>query len=308
MLDRVELQILDGALGPEDVALDADGSVYTGVRDGRILRVNFGHTGVEVVADTGGRVLGIEPHPEGFVVCDAERGVFLLDPKSGRLDLLVDQVDGDPIHFANNAAVAGDGTIYFSQSTTRYEFAESLAEELEAIPTGRLLAIHPDSGETEVLAEGLALANGVAALPGGEAVLVAESMRCRLLRVTVRGEARGRVEPFVDPLPGYPDNAAPALSGKGTWVALPAIRTALTDWFARSPRARSFIYPVLRRRGKGTPQSSMVVLVGNDGRVTLELDGSRRLYRHITGVREHDGYLYFGGLFERAIARVRVPA
>jgi hypothetical protein len=38
--------------------LARDGKVYTGVRGGKILRMNADLTGLEVFADTGGRVLG----------------------------------------------------------------------------------------------------------------------------------------------------------------------------------------------------------------------------------------------------------
>jgi hypothetical protein len=46
------------------------GDLVTGVDDGRILRV--GTAGQHVVADTGGRPLGIEPAPDGrLIVYDA---------------------------------------------------------------------------------------------------------------------------------------------------------------------------------------------------------------------------------------------
>src|SRR4051812_818817 len=60
--------------GPEDVAVDSDGTVVSGIADGRILRVSpDGH--VDVVAHTGGRPLGIELAGDGeLTVCDAQRG------------------------------------------------------------------------------------------------------------------------------------------------------------------------------------------------------------------------------------------
>lgn len=44
--------------GPEDVAIDAGGSAFTGLSDGRILRVSR-HGAIVEVANTGGRPLGI---------------------------------------------------------------------------------------------------------------------------------------------------------------------------------------------------------------------------------------------------------
>jgi sugar lactone lactonase YvrE len=309
--DAVELLPLDGAVGPEDVAFDNEGRIYTGVRiypgvdGGAILRMTPGSDRVDLVANTGGRVLGVEPHPDGFVVCDAERGVFMLDPHRSRLDLLVDRVDTEPLRFANNAAIATDGTIYFSQSTTRYDFAASLAEEFEAVPSGRLLAHHPGTGVTEVLATDLNLANGVAVLPGGDAVVVAESLACRLRHVCLSGDQRGTASVLDVSLPGYPDNACTSSDGSRTWVALPAKRTALTDWIARHPRARAGLYRLMQNRERRGNQS-MVVRLGPDSSIDLEIDlgGS---YRHVTGIREHSGYLYLAGLVESTLARVKLP-
>ena len=88
--------------GPEDVAVTADGELLTGVEDGRILRLSPDGRRIEVVADTGGRPLGIEVVPDGrLVVCDAYRGLLSVDPRSATVRTLADQV--------TVAAVAGGG-------------------------------------------------------------------------------------------------------------------------------------------------------------------------------------------------------
>lgn len=76
-----ELHILPvpGA-GPED-ALFVDDAIYTGLEDGRIVKVSLDGWQIEVVADTQGRPLGLEQHPQGVLICDAEKGL-LLDRKS----------------------------------------------------------------------------------------------------------------------------------------------------------------------------------------------------------------------------------
>jgi len=307
VLGELEFQTLGGARGPEDVVIEEDGAVLTGVDDGRILRVRPGRATPEVVADTGGRVLGIEPHPEGYVVCDAIAGVFLLEPGSGRLDLLFDRVDGEPLRYANNAAVGADGTIYVSQSSTRHPFEATLAEELEGVPSGRLLAHAPASGRTEVLASGLGFANGVAVDPGGGAVIVAESLLARLSRVPVGAGGTGAPEVLAD-LPGMPDNLAPTADGTGVWVALPAPRSSMLDAVLARPRLRQAIYALLRRLpgGAGAGPGS-VVEVGFDGTVRRWLVDPQPPYRNITGAREHDGWLYLAGLTESRLARVRLP-
>ncbi|MGC2796300.1 MAG: SMP-30/gluconolactonase/LRE family protein, partial [Mycobacterium sp.] len=43
---------------PEDVVADADGNIWTGVEDGRLIRIRPDGGSAQVVADTGGRPLG----------------------------------------------------------------------------------------------------------------------------------------------------------------------------------------------------------------------------------------------------------
>src|SRR6187549_1570721 len=94
--------------GPEDVLVDDAGRVLTGVADGRILRLAPDNRPLEVLADTGGRPLGLEWLPDGgLLVCDARRGLLRADLATGVVTTLVSEVDGSPIGFCNNAAVAG---------------------------------------------------------------------------------------------------------------------------------------------------------------------------------------------------------
>jgi strictosidine synthase len=44
-----------------------------------------------------------------------------------------------------------------------------------------------------------------------------------------------------------------------------------------------------------------------DGRVVHNLQDDGARYHYVTGVREHDGWLYLGSLVETAVARVRLP-
>ncbi|MDQ4129678.1 MAG: SMP-30/gluconolactonase/LRE family protein, partial [Actinomycetota bacterium] len=129
--------------GGEDVALDHEGRVYTGVADGRVLRYPAGGGRAEVVADTGGRPLGIEVDRDGsLVVCDPRRGLLRIDPGSGEVRVLADRYEDEPFQMVNNASIASDGRIYFTDSTS-FAYDWWMADVFEHRGNGRLFVHDP---------------------------------------------------------------------------------------------------------------------------------------------------------------------
>src|SRR3954471_1891291 len=118
-LDAVEVLPLPDGTGPEDVVVDGSGRVVSGADDGRIWRWTDGVPAV--LAETGGRPLGIEfdPRDGTLIVCDAYRGLLRVDG-DGAITELATHAAGVKIGVCNNAGVARDGTVYFSDSSTRY--------------------------------------------------------------------------------------------------------------------------------------------------------------------------------------------
>ena len=116
--------------------------------------------------------------------------------RTGAVHSLLTEVDGRPMVFCNNAAVADDGTVYFSDSSTVHPIDRWKAEVLELTGTGRLLRRRPD-GEVDVLLPGLQFANGVALSADGSWVAVAETSVRRVQRVFVSGPRAGESEAFV---------------------------------------------------------------------------------------------------------------
>ena len=53
-------------------------------------------------------------------MCDATKGLLRVDVRTGAIEHVTDRVAGVPMVFCNNAAIAGDGTVWFSDSSTRY--------------------------------------------------------------------------------------------------------------------------------------------------------------------------------------------
>ena len=295
--------------GPEDVAIDGDGRVFTGLEDGRILEVGPPGTPPRQVANTGGRPLGLEVHPEGWLlICDAYRGLLRVDP-DGReaVDVVLAQVEGRDLVVTNNAAVASDGTIYFSESSTRFPLADFEADILEHSATGSLWRLDP-AGDVDRLHAGLAFANGVALTADGGAVLVAETAGYSIHRVRLTGPAQGAVDVFAGNLPGFLDNLSTGPGGT-VWCALPSPRLREVDLLKRlHPGLRKLVWRLPDRIQPAAKRSAFVLGFDGDGTVTHNLQGTGEAFHYVTGVREHDGWLYLGSLVEDAIARVPLAA
>ena len=118
---------------PEDVVVDAEGQIWTGVDDGRIVRIAPDSGEPTVVGDTGGRPLGLHIARDGrLLICDSPRGLLAMDRSTGRVETLADEVDDRPLRFCSNVTETADGTIYFTESTSAFTYADMLAPILEA--------------------------------------------------------------------------------------------------------------------------------------------------------------------------------
>lgn len=165
--------------GAEDVVVGGpgpdEGAVFTGTEDGSIFRVAHDGRRIDRVAHTGGRPLGLEIDRDGrLLVCDARRGVLRVDVRTGDIEAVVDRLGGARMLFCNNAAVAGDGTVWFTDSSTRYGIERWKDDFVQDTRTGRLARLGTD-GSVEVVLDGLAFANGVALAADESYVAVAET-------------------------------------------------------------------------------------------------------------------------------------
>ena len=156
---------------PEDVVIDADGTLWTGLDDGRIVRIQP-DSQPEVVANTGGRPLGLEVDSVGrLLICDSHRGLLRLDPRTGQIETLVAEVAGRPLMFCSNVVESCDGTIYFTESTSAFAIDQYLGAILEARGRGALHRLGPD-GRVTTLVDNLYFANGVTPTADGSALVI----------------------------------------------------------------------------------------------------------------------------------------
>jgi len=298
------------ARGPEDVALGPDGLLYTGLADGRIVRLPPAGGPLETLANTGGRPLGLEFDATGtLVIADAEKGLLALAP-DGALRVLTDSVNGERMKFVDDLAIAADGTVWFSDASMRYGVADSIYDFFEGRATGRLIAWNPATGETKVHLDGLGFANGVALGPDEAYVLVNETMRYRITRYWLKGPKAGTAEPFIENLPGFPDNLT--YDGRGTfWVAMFMPRNPLLDGLAPYPALRGMAYTLISTiagPGGAVEPHGWVIGLDTEGRVVANLQSSDGTVAATTSVNRAGDALYVGSLEGEAIRTLPVPA
>jgi sugar lactone lactonase YvrE len=295
--------------GPEAVVVDASGRVVTGLADGRIVRFEptFGSK-VETLAKTGGRPLGLAYDAAGrLLVADARRGLLAVS-EGGAVEVLSAEQGGRPFRFTDDLAIAGDGTVYFTDASDRFSIDEFKMEVIEHRARGRVLSWDPTSRATTLVADGLYFANGIALGPGDDYLVVTETSSYRIRKISLRGEVRGKVETLVDNLPGFPDNVRWSPARRVFWVALGAPRNGAVDWLATHPFLRNAVVRLPEFLQPAPDQHSFVLGYDEKGVLRYDLQGAGdSAYAPIASALEHDGILYLGSFEDGGVARIAAP-
>jgi sugar lactone lactonase YvrE len=300
-VERVGAADIDG---PEALLLEDD-VLITGLHDGRLISTSLDGKVTRVLADTGGRPLGLARHPNGLlVIADGVKGLLSLDAQ-GRLIALTTEANGVPFGFTDDVAIDQAGHYaYFSDASSRFGYGRDGEAIIEHGGDGRLLRYDFQTGNTTVLMDKLEFANGVTLGPDERYVLVNETGAYRISRYWLSGPKAGTRDLFIDNLPGLPDNLA--FNGRDRfWVALYAPRNALLDAMAAHPFARKMIVRAMTLLPKPVEKRAFVLGLDVEGKVIANLqDGSSGNYSPITTVREYGEWLYFGSLKARHMVRL----
>ncbi|KAM9313020.1 adipocyte plasma membrane-associated protein-like [Gastrophryne carolinensis] len=304
--------------GPESFTCDHKGNLYTGTVDGKLWKINGEQ--LHFITQIGKNVSGCgtpeyEPvcgRPHGvrldsdrhLIVADSYFGLFRVHPETGDKQLLLSNqegVDGKPFRFLNGLELSRNGTIFFTDSSSKWGRRHHRYEVLETNHCGRLVRYDPVRKEAKTLLEDLYMANGLALSPEEDYILIAETSVARILRYWLSGIKAGVKEVFVDNMPGYPDNIR--LSTKGTYrvgmstTRFPGFFPPFLDAIAPYPALKRFIVKVtplaaynglLRKHG-------LFLEVSQDGEIVdSSHDPDGRLTWAISDVYEHQGQLYLG--------------
>jgi sugar lactone lactonase YvrE len=321
-VERLALVPPGTGFGPEDVALDAENRIYAGLADGRIMRLQADGTSPQVFSNTHGRPLGLAFAPDGnLIVADAIKGLLSIAP-DGSVSVLTTEADGVPFGCTNDLDVAADGTIYFTDASSKFPLTNFTADILEHGPNGRLLAYDPRTKTTRTILSHLCFANGVAISPDQSFVLVVETGEYRVHRVWLNqgptevvgtqnpdgigGPRYGRSEIFIDNLPGFPDG----ISSNGRdkfWISLVTPRDEVLDKLLPHPLLRKVVMRLPKFLQPAPQRYSFVLGLDLNGKVSDNLqNGSRDCYAQIANAVERQGSLYFGSIGESTVGRYRL--
>jgi sugar lactone lactonase YvrE len=293
---------------PEDVVVDADGAIWTGVDDGRIVRIPPDGGDPAVVATTDGRPLGLHVARDGrILVCTSPGGLLALDPGSGAQETLVAEIDGRPLRFCSNVTELPDGTIYFTESTSAFTYAHFKGAAFEARPRGSLFRRDPD-GTVLTVAPGLYFANGVTPTADGSALVFAETMGRALSKFWLSGPRAGTVTPLRPNLSGLPDNLSTGADGR-IWCAMVSPVNKAADRLATSPPLlRKLLWKLPDRlQPQLEPEVWAVAFDPDSGDVVAGLRTKHPSFGMVTGLVEAGGRLWMGCLGAAAVAHCAIP-
>ncbi|EEF32892.1 strictosidine synthase, putative [Ricinus communis] len=335
-----KLEFVDEVFGPESLEFDSLGrGPYAGLADGRIVRWMGEAVGWETFAVVTtnwsekicakgvdsttakqwkhekrcGRPLGLrfDKNTGNLYVADSYYGLLVIGPEGGLAKPLATQVAGKPILFANDLDIHENGSIFFTDTSKRYDRVNHFFILLEGESTGRLLRYDPPTGTTHIVLDGLAFPNGVQLSKDQKFLLFTETTNCRIMKYWIEGPKTGNVE-LVANLPGFPDNIR--VNDKGHyWVAIDCCRTRAQEILTHNPWIRSvyFRLPIrmsILARLMGMKMYTVVSLFNENGEILEVLEDPKGVVmKLVSEVREVQGKLWIGTVAHNHIATLPYP-
>ncbi len=283
--------------GPESIVRHPEGHFFTGLANGDIVQFNATGEEQNIIANTGGRPLGMKIAPSGdLIIADQIKGLIKLD-STNQISILVDQHKGELLKFVDDLDISKEGKVYFSNATQRNPIVvENEAWEQRA--SGAIFAYDLNTEQLRLIKDDLFFANGVALNATQDYFIFSETFGLSLKKYWLKGPKAGTLEVFNDRLPGFPDNVT--FNNGIFWVAIPTQRVIDIEPLFEYPFIRSMILrlPEAVRNAVLPPRYAMLLGFNEVGEVVYNLQDPGGKYDYITSVLQIENQLYLGSLKE----------
>jgi len=296
------------------VAISTDGMVYFGTPDGDIMRLRAGITGDSIHPEFLAHIVdaplfGLAWIDESTLAIAATGSIHSLNLITLEVRTLSTGSTSRPFGNLTNLAVGADGTIYFTDSSTRWDHDSPrpgyFYDMLENRPNGLVYAWNPRSREAVAIRDRLYYPNGIALASDGQSLLVSESFRYMIQRIWIAGPRRGQIEVFAKNLPGIP--AGIAVDGKGNViVAMATRRSRLLATAHRNPGLTQILIklPQWLRPNDSRPRGFILRLNEADGQIRDAFHDPDSALNYLSSVTVGPGgVLWLGSAFGGVVGR-----
>lgn len=258
-----------------------------------------------------------------LVVCDAYSGLLMVSDlhlpgdMQATVTKLAMKTPGDAskyrFHLLNDVAVMNDGSIYFTETSTRWQRNRIFYAVMDGHSTGRLLRWNVEKGSVAVVLSNLLLPNGITPAHDGKSLLMV------LNKTQVWSfDTKSRTLTLFADMFGTGDNIRTmdhTLSGKKQrcywlgWGSKYANPFSLSKFLEPYPVARQ-LFAVLpyQLMLEAIPKQGLLAVYGDDGsllEVHSDIDGTTPW---LSEAEVFDGYVYLGSWFNPYLARLPLSA
>src|SRR5690554_381416 len=109
-LSTVKRLAMGEGIGPETIAIDTQGFIYTGYQDGRVVRFNPQGKQPDLIVHTPERPLGLDKAEHGsLIIADALKGLLRVTPGNGAIELLTHSANNQRFKLPDPVVTANDG-------------------------------------------------------------------------------------------------------------------------------------------------------------------------------------------------------
>ena len=135
------------------------------------------------------RPLGLEIDPSDpnlLYIAESCRGIYQYNLQTKEMKLLVNSssISSEflkPV-FINDLVVMRNGSIFFTDTSSRFSRHNSLKEFYDGRPTGKLFHYNPKEDSINIVLSGLSFANGIHLSDKEEFLLLSETSACRITK------------------------------------------------------------------------------------------------------------------------------